>query len=195
MESIFIDWEKTSDYPVLIPIQFYKKRGLQKVPLKLILFWTSPILGVAFFLLFWQRFILFCGKVLFQETIFHYSESLSFLDVENAFLRESDVSRQLGEEKINLRCKTCKFTAAKTTQILFLCALLEPRNTILMLMFFCRGLCGRIRCDSVGGAFWRLVLADIGETRGSFGFAPSGTTTQLYSLLLYILPGINIFKS
>ena len=133
--------------------------------------------------------------VLFQETILHYIESLSFLDVENAFLRESDVSRQLGEEKINLRCKTCKFTAAKTTQILFLCALLEPRSTILMLMFFCRGLCGRIRCDSVGGAFWRLVLADIGETRGSFGFAPSGTTTQLYSLLLYILPGINIFKS
>ena len=126
--------------------------------------------------------------VLFQETIFHYIESLSFLDVENAFLRESDVSRQLGEEKINLRCKTCKFTAAKTTQILFLCALLGPRNTILMLMFFCRGLCGRIRCDSVGGAFWRLVLADIGEARGSFGFAPSGTTTQLYSLLLYILP-------
>ena len=134
--------------------------------------------------------------VLFQETILHYIESLSFLDVENAFLRESDVSRQLGGEKINLRCKTCKFTAAKTTQILFLCALLEPRSTILMLMFFCRGLCGRIRCDSVGGAFWRLVLADIGETRGSFGFGPSGRTTQLlYSLLLYILPGINHFKS
>ena len=178
MEGI-IDWEKTSNYPVLIPTQFYKKGVFRKSP----------------FLLFWQRFILFCGMILFQETILHYIESLSFLDVENAFLRESDVSRQLGGEKINLRCKTCKFTAAKTTQILFLCACLNQRVLYWYWCFFCRRLCGRIRCDSVGGAFWRLVLADIGETRGSFGFAPSGRATQLYSLLLYILPGINIFKS
>ena len=132
------------------------------------LFWTSPILGVAFFLLFWQRFILFCGMVLFQETILHYIESLSFLDVENAFLRESDVSRQLGEEKINLRCKTCKFTAAKTTQILFLCALLEPRNTILMLMFFavdCVGALGVIQwVGHFGDWYWRILVRPEGAS-------------------------------